>query len=1047
MDGIEPERPASDSRRQPLGSPVPRRRGGWRRLLRWTLRLALLLGLLGAVALWYEMRYSPLQAHYLSRFARTLQFQPRDGASDSIRFPREGPFDQRLGYAHLPLFLERASERGFQIERQAVMSAELTAFVDQGYYPPYREKAQAGLAIRDCALQSLWRRAYPQAVYQAYADVPPVIARTLSFIEDRQVLEVERRQINPAVDWPRLFSAAWSQIEEALGWSASAVGGSTLATQVEKFRHSPDGLTTSFKEKWRQMASASVRAYQGGEDTVAARQDLLRDYLNTVPLSAVPGHGEVHGLADGLRAWFGADFQAVNELLRDPRAEPGLLAARGLALRQVLALLVAQRRPSYYLAQGRAELQALVDSHLRLLARAGEIDPALRDAALSALLEFRDWAADPIQTAINSDKGTSLVRRHLAALLKVPLYSLDRLDLEVATSLDADLQQAASTYLDGLREAEQAASAGLIGPSLLAADQLQGVRYSFTLYERQADRFAVRVQTDSTRQAFDLSENSKLELGSTAKLRVVANYLDVIAELHGRYSGLPPRILREIEVQPADRLTRWALSYLAEFPSADLTAMLQAAMQRRYSASPHERFLTGGGIHRFSNFQRKDDGRVASVREAMRDSLNLPFVRLMRDLVGYSVYQGVPRRAELLGDDKDPRRADYLRRFADQEGQRFLRRFWDKYRGKTETQQVAALLEGLTPRATRLAAVFAYLYPQADSQALGQFLRQHRLDALPSDEDLRALHARYRPQAFDLPDRAYIARLHPLDLWLLAQLIRQPNVEFSELVAQSAEVRQEVYGWLFRSRHKQARDNRIRIMLEVEAFLDIHQRWQKLGYPFGHLVPSLATALGSSGDRPAALAELVGIILNDGVRLPTVRIEALRFAADTPYHTELRRQPEAGQRVMAPEVAAVLRSALNEVVEQGTARRLKGSFVDAGQVAWTLGGKTGTGDNRIESVDAAGRVLESRARNRTATFVFYLGERHFGTLTAFVLGENADGYRFTSALPVQALKGMQSILQARMEQGCSDASAGGSGSSERKASATGGAQSPRSSHQ
>ena len=35
----------------------------------------------------------------------------------------------------------------------------------------------------------------------------------------------------------------------------------------------------------------------------------------------------------------------------------------------------------------------------------------------------------------------------------------------------------------------------------------------------------------------------------------------------------------------------------------------------------------------------------------------------------------------------------------------------------------------------------------------------------------------------------------------------------------------------------------------------------------------------------------------------------------------------------------------------------------------TLGGKTGTGDNRIESVGAGGRVISSRAMNRTATFV------------------------------------------------------------------------------
>ena len=51
-----------------------------------------------------------------------------------------------------------------------------------------------------------------------------------------------------------------------------------------------------------------------------------------------------------------------------------------------------------------------------------------------------------------------------------------------------------------------------------------------------------------------------------------------------------------------------------------------------------------------------------------------------------------------------------------------------------------------------------------------------------------------------------------------------------------------------------------------------HQRWQKVGYPFDHLVPSLATALGSSGDRPAALSELMGIILNDAVQMDGVLV-------------------------------------------------------------------------------------------------------------------------------------------------------------------------------
>jgi hypothetical protein len=42
--------------------------------------------------------------------------------------------------------------------------------------------------------------------------------------------------------------------------------------------------------------------------------------------------------------------------------------------------------------------------------------------------------------------------------------------------------------------------------------------------------------------------------------------------------------------------------------------------------------------------------------------------------------------------------------------------------------------------------------------------------------------------------------------------------------------------------------------------------------------------------------------------------------------------------------------------------------------------------------------------NRSATFVFAIGDRYFGTLTAYVPGAQAAHYDFTSALPVQLLK-------------------------------------------
>ncbi|SQF85230.1 membrane carboxypeptidase [Pseudomonas taetrolens] len=256
-----------------------------------------------------------------------------------------------------------------------------------------------------------------------------------------------------------------------------------------------------------------------------------------------------------------------------------------------------------------------------------------------------------------------------------------------------------------------------------------------------------------------------------------------------------------------------------------------------------------------------------------------------------------------------------------------------------------------------------------------------------------------------------------MDLWLLGYLLNNPQATFQQAVAASQFERQEVYSWLFKSRHKSARDSRIRTMLEIEAFLDIHQRWQKVGYPFDHLVPSLATALGSSGDRPAALSELMGIILNDGVRLPVLRIDTLHFAADTPYETRLINDPDKGERVMPSEVATALREALSQVVDAGTARRVSGSFTLKDGSPLAMGGKTGTGDNRIESLGAGGRLISSKSINRTATFVFYIGEHHFGTLTAFVPGRSAETFKFTSALPVQVLKGMAPILTPYLQPG------------------------------
>jgi len=183
-----------------------------------------------------------------------------------------------------------------------------------------------------------------------------------------------------------------------------------------------------------------------------------------------------------------------------------------------------------------------------------------------------------------------------------------------------------------------------------------------------------------------------------------------------------------------------------------------------------------------------------------------------------------------------------------------------------------------------------------------------------------------------------------------------------------------------------------------------------VGYPFGALTPSYATAIGASGDRPAALAELTGILLNDGIKLPVVRFESLHYAQGTPYETIMNKKPDQGKRIFAPEIAKVSRGAMIGVVQGGTAGRLNGIYADAEGKLLSVGGKTGTGDHRKEIWGAGGRLIESKFISRAATFTFFLGDRFFGVITAYVEGDNAGLYHFTSSLPVQIVKFLKPTL-------------------------------------
>ncbi|HNQ04867.1 MAG TPA: transglycosylase domain-containing protein [Thiobacillaceae bacterium] len=979
-----------------------------RRLWLWPLILFLLL-LVAAFAA-YELIASPIQAMVLADYGKRLTFQLEASANAKAPLSPRGPYDVRLGYPHLPDFISRLQRQGFEVTQQARVSAGMLRINDLGLFMPYHEKSVAGLTLLDCGHRPLLAQRFPRHTYTDFDAIPPVIANTLLFIENRELLDPNHPQRNPAVEWDRLVAAVLEKALQTIDPSRNVPGGSTLATQIEKYRHSPDGLTLTALDKLRQMASASLRAYRDGPDTLATRRRIVLDYLNTVPLAAAPRIGEVNGIGDGLVAWFGLDFTEVNRLLRNPDATPE--AAR--AFKHVLALLISQRKPSYYLLSGHEQLNAQADAHLRLLASAKVITPRFRDAALRQHLRFRGTQRTHENGRYADKKAVNALRVELMERLNVPrLYELDRLDLTARATLHGPTQKAVSHFLQRLSDPAVVEAAGLYGHSLLAPeDDLDKPIYSFTLYENTADGALLRVQADNLNQPFDINQGAKLDMGSSAKLRTLITYLQVVAELHAQYAGLSRVELLRRKVADKDLLTRWAVDYLTHAQDKGLMPMLRAAMARPYSASPAESFFTGGGVHRFSNFSHDDDQKVMDLWEATRNSVNLPFIRLMRDIVRHFMYRDPKGAAQILDDPRDPRRSEYLRRFADQEGKAYLARFHKKYKGLKPDEATAILLNHLTANPKRLAAVFRYLEPRADIATFTRFLKGRLSNPAGFAEgDFQYLYETYGPEKFSLSDRGYIAQVHPLELWLVAHLRAQPQARWDEIVKASLDERVEVYAWLLKTSHKNAQDIRILSLLEIEAFQEVHRRWRMLGYPFGSLVPSYATAIGSSADRPAALAELMGVIVNDGVKLPPVTLTDLEFARDTPYHTRLKRRRPEAQRIFPQAIAVLVKEALTNVVEKGTARRLRGSFPLGDGRFLPLGGKTGTGDHRFEVYAANGTVLESKVMNRTATFAFFMGDRFFGVMTVFVPGEAAAGYHFTSGLAVQVMKDMEPALR------------------------------------
>ena len=981
----------------------------WGRLRQWTHHHARVLKyvvvpllLLSLAAT--EMRGSYLQSVVLSQWAGGMTYQVEAGPSSRIRFPEHGPYNERLGYSNLSKRIERLTARQYEITQQARVSIPMALSMDFGLYPVYRHKDQAGLLLQDHKNRELFESYYPGHAYTDPESIPDIVWRSLLFIENRELMDQSQPYKNPAVEWDRFALAAFERIVSG----GEGPGGSTLSTQLTKVRHSPGGRTDSAPEKLRQMASASLMAYRGGMETLSERMHIVKEYLNQLPLAATANHGEVNGLGDGLWAWYGTDFDEINKALQRPHPDSVVtqtqVQQQAWAYRQVLSLILSTRSPSWYLVRdgGPEALNELTDHYLPLMAEAGIISERVCKEALKTEVHVLSRAPDRPTTSYITKKAANSVRMELLRKLGITnLPALNRLDLTVHTTFDRDVQEEVADILTNLEDPAYLKAQGL--QSLIGEGDPSDIRYSVVLFERAPHANVLRLQADNVEGPFDVNQGSMLELGSTAKVRVLITYLELVERVYNAHGHKPAEELDRLLTAGGDAITQWTIGFLRSHPTSTLHDVLSAAVERELSGDPSERFFTGGGVHVFQNYNRKSD-RTMTIREAARESANLVFVRLMEEVVNYHIARLPGQVFSMLENSSDERRYDYLERFALHEGRLFLSRYLRAYRNEAPRGEVLGVLgERHTISARRLAWAYRSVFPQGSRDAFGQYLRTYAQDVETlTPSRIETLYLDSNPEGISWQDRGYLAGVHPLELWLARYLHTHPAATYGDILAASADVRKAVYEWLFEN-SKRTQDPRIRTILEQEAFNEIHRMWNRLGYPFGRLVPTLATSLGSSADRPAALAELMGILLRDGQRFPTVRIDSLHFGADTPYDTKLEHTVPNPRQVLSPTLSSVARSVLRDVVEGGTAVRARGAITDEVGAPLPIGGKTGTGDNRVYSTGENGKRI-SVAVSRTSTFVFYAGDRFFGTVVAYVEGPQADRHEFTSSLTTAILK-------------------------------------------
>src|SRR5262249_51624188 len=158
------------------------------------------------------------------------RFHSEPGANPNMRYPSDGPYNQRLGYTYLPYFVKSLQTDDYNVAAQMRASSTYDYFIDRGLYPIYKAKTTTGLSLYDRGGRTIYNASYPAHVFANFDSIPPLLVNTLLYIENRDLMKTVAVTHNPVVEWRRFFYAAFGRALQKFVPGINTGGGSTLAT-------------------------------------------------------------------------------------------------------------------------------------------------------------------------------------------------------------------------------------------------------------------------------------------------------------------------------------------------------------------------------------------------------------------------------------------------------------------------------------------------------------------------------------------------------------------------------------------------------------------------------------------------------------------------------------------------------------------------------------------------------------------------------------------------------------------------------------------------